>query len=448
MEKRPVVLVIDDDRTVREALTSTLDEVGYDVVAAEGLQRGREVLATRAVDAVLLDIRLRDGDGLTLLAELRRERPRVPVLMATAYGDSDRTIAAMKLGAFEYVTKPFDLAVLLAALRRAVLRPPVARPQEGATSATLIGNSPEMLSVWKAIGRAAASTAPVLLTGESGVGKDLVARAIHQHSERREGPFVPVNIAALPASLVGSELFGHEKGAFTGASGAREGRFEQATQGTLFLDEIGDLDAALQTYLLRVLEDGCFERVGGNARIQTGARIIAATSREVTPGRPGASVREDLFYRLSVVRIDVPPLRKRRGDIPLLADAFLRRAPGRRALSEAALELLMEHPWPGNVRQLAHVLESAWVMSAAEVLDVEDLLRVLPDAGVPSASERAVPDELDLRANLDALERKLLAQALVRARGNRAHAARLLGIRRAQLYARLRALGMETGSEG
>ncbi|APR75468.1 Response regulator of zinc sigma-54-dependent two-component system [Minicystis rosea] len=431
------VLVVDDDRTIRDTLVSLLADAGYDAVPADGQYAARARLADAHVDAVLLDIRLRDGDGIVLLEEIRKVRPSLPVIMATSYGDSDRTIRAMKAGAFEYVVKPFDLDALLASVARAVKVRPIARPPSQQADAALVGTSPAMLEVWKAIGRAAASQAPVLITGESGVGKELVARAIHDHGFGPAAPFVPVNLSALPATLLESELFGHEKGAFTGASSRREGRFELAAGGTLFLDEIGDLDPPLQTKLLRVLEDGGFERVGSAERLSSSARLIAATSRVVTPGASSATLREDLFYRLAVVRIEVPPLRERAQDIPLLVDAFLSRAPPpRRAVTEAAMLALTAHDWPGNVRQLRHVLEAARVMSAAEVLDAKDLALDEP------ARTEAPSTSLDLRSNLERVERELIDKALAVAKGNRAQAARLLGIRRPQLYARMKHLGI------
>ena len=434
----PSILIVDDDRVVRESLATTLIEAGYRTEMADGVRAARASVASVTFDAVLLDIRLRDGDGLALLAELRRTHAHLPIIMATAYGDSDRTIAAMKGGAFEYVTKPFDLPKLLEAIRRAVHSPARAHlPEPSPEGVALVGSSATMLEVWKAIGRAAASDAPVLVTGESGVGKELVARAIHANSERAQSPFVAVNIAALAAALVESELFGHEKGAFTGAVARREGRFELASRGTLFLDEIGDLDLAMQTKLLRVLEDGSFERVGSQVALRSEARIIAATSKPVLPGSPGVTLREDLFYRIGVVRLEIPPLRERRSDIPLLVESFLRGIESpRRAVSEEAMDRLMAHPWPGNVRELRHVLERACVMSSAEVLDVEDF-----DLGQASESSPPPASDLDLRRNLEALERQLIQQALERAHGNRAEAARLLGIRRALLYARMKALG-------
>ena len=443
------VLVVDDDDSVREALIAVLEDANYYVRSASGVAEARSCLESEPADVVLLDVRLHDGDGLDFLGELRAVMPELPVVMATAYGDSDRTISAMKRGAFDYVTKPFDLPLLLAAVARAVRLPEPARssspPAEPPTTSAFVGSSPAMLGVWKSIGRAAGSDAPVLVTGETGVGKELTARAIHDHGSRRDAPFVTVNIAALPPSLVESELFGHERGAFTGASHRRTGRFELAQRGTLFLDEIGDLEPALQTKLLRVLEDGAFERVGGEAPITSHARVIAATSKPVKPGA-GGLLREDLFYRLSVVNIRVPPLRERRSDVPLLIDAFLLSRGGpRRAVGEAALERLVEQDWPGNVRQLLHVVENACVMSTADVLDVSDF--DLDGAGAAEPPDHDprfddVVEEYDLRKNLERVERSLIQKALLKTGGNRARAARLLGIRRQYLYARIEALAL------
>jgi len=446
----PRILVVEDDRTIRHSLAERLTEAGYEVQTAEGEEAARRLLRQERFEAALMDIRLKDGDGLNLLEDVRHHAPQLPVIMVTAFGDSERTIRAMKAGAFEYVTKPFDLDALLAVLARAVKTQPAARVAEPAPGGPLVGASPAMLGVWKSIGRSASSRVPVLITGESGVGKELVARAIHEHAHP-DRPFVAVNLAALPPSLVESELFGHERGAFTGAVAKREGRFEVAGNGTLFLDEIADLEQSLQTKLLRVLEDGGYERVGGSIRLESRARIITATSRDVAPGLPASLLREDLYYRLAVLRIDVPPLRARRQDIPLLVQAFLQRAGGpSRAVSEAAMSRLIQHDWPGNVRQLRHVLENACVMSTAEVLDDAAL-----DLGEPRGSRPAVqstiaepgpqPESLDLKENVERLERQLITTALARARGNRAQAARMLGIRRALLYARLLQLGLRAG---
>lgn len=432
------VLIVEDEKTIREGLVRAVGRAGHQAVGAATLAEARGALS-QAIDCVLLDIRLPDGDGLELLAQIRQSHPRLPVIMATAYGDSDRTIAAMRAGAFEYVTKPFDLAALLATVARAV-RSSTAEPtsQVAVSGPALIGSSSRMLEVWKAIGRAAGSDAPTLITGETGVGKELVARAIHDNGERSREPFVAINLSAVPAPLLESELFGHEKGSFTGADKRREGRFELAGKGTLFLDEIGDLDVALQTKLLRVLQEGTFERVGSGTPIATHARVIAATSKNVEPRTPGVTLREDLFYRLGVIRIEVPPLRERRADIPLLIDGYLRRRSDRRTVSDEAMARLVAHAFPGNVRELLHVVERACVMHPSEVLDADDF--ELGRATLAAAND---PDSLDLRAAVDALERDFVHRALKRAQGNRAEAARLLGIARPQLYAKMKQLGID-----
>lgn len=445
----PTVLIVEDERAIRDGLVRAIGRAGNDTVAAGTIAEARSVLAKTVVDCVLLDIRLPDGDGLALLSEIRAAHPRMPVIMATAYGDSERAIAAMRAGAFEYLTKPFDFDALLATVSRAVrasaaAREPEKPPAKEEPVPALIGASVRMLEVWKAIGRAAASDAPVLITGESGTGKELVARAVHEHGARKSEPFVAVNLAALPATLIESELFGHEKGAFTGANTRREGRFELAAQGTIFLDEIGDLELPLQTKLLRVLQEGTFERVGSGTPLPTHARVIAATSKPVDPRMPGATLREDLYYRLGVIRIEVPPLRERRPDIPLLVEGYLRRrGKERRAVSEAAMKKLVAHDWPGNVRELMHVVERACVMSRSEVLDAEDFAL----GAARMSTTTAEPESLDLRAAVEALERDYVLRALKRAQGNRAEAARLLGIARPQLYAKMKQLGIEPDGE-
>jgi DNA-binding NtrC family response regulator len=439
------ILVVDDDRTIRRSLSQRLVESGYEVQTAEGTRSAQHLLETEGFDAALVDIHLKDGDGLTLLDEIRRDTPQLPVIMVTACGDSDRAIRAMKSGAFEYVTKPFELGHLLSVLGRAVHVQPAIRMSEPVTRTSLVGASPAMLSVWKAIGRAANSKVPVLITGESGTGKELVARAIHDHGTAAL-PFVAVNLAALPPTLVESELFGHEKGSFTGATARREGRFEAASEGTLFLDEIADLDLSLQSKLLRVLEDGRYQRVGATEDLQSKARLISATSRLSGTDAVNGPLREDLYYRLAVLRIDVPPLRERKQDIPLLVQAFLERLkPPTRAVSESAMQKLSEYHWPGNVRQVRHVLENACVMSTAEVLGPDDFDFKLPH---PGASVTVMPNvSLDLRENIDLLTRRLIETALERSSGNRAQAARLLGIRRALLYERMLQLGLRVTAE-
>jgi two-component system response regulator AtoC len=440
------VLVVDDEAGIREGLARAVASKGHEAIAASGLAAAREILRKHDIDCVLLDVRLQDGDGLDLLRELRQgPHADTPVIMATAYGDSPRAIAAMKAGAFEYLTKPFDLPLLLGAVDRAVKAKALVRGQGASPAApsgeTLIGSSSAMLDVWKMIGRAAASEVPILIVGETGTGKDLVARAIHENSARAAGPYVAVNLASLSSNLLESELMGHEKGAFTGAVALRRGRLEKAASGTLFLDEIGDLDASLQTKLLRVLQDGRFERVGGNETIRSDARIIAATHKVVRPGQPGVTLREDLYYRLAVIEVVIPPLRARKSDVPLLVGHALARTRAR-GVSAEAMNALLAYEWPGNVRELIHVIERAAVMCSMEVIDTADLPSALrEEAHAKPASSVAMP----LREALAALEKQMILQALELAGGNRAEAARTLGIARPQLYTKLDEHGLTEG---
>ncbi|MES1171713.1 MAG: sigma-54 dependent transcriptional regulator [Bacteroidota bacterium] len=455
------VLIVEDDAGLRGGLVSVVQSLGFQALAAAGIDDARAIVRDSDVDCVLLDIRLRDGDGLDYLRELRAgKHGDLPVIVATAYGDSERTIRAMRDGAFDYVTKPFDLPRLRALVERAVKHRGLSQalpisPPGGAARGDMVGTSLAMLGIWKLVGRAAASTAPVLITGETGTGKELVARAIHDYSARSQQPFIAVNVAALPPTLIESELFGHEKGAFTGATARRNGRFELAAGGTLFLDEIGDLDMSLQTKLLRVLQSGTFERVGGGEPLSNAARVVTATNKPVRPrrnddatgggggdsGRGGSALREDLYYRLAVIEIDVPPLRARRSDIPLLVARALE-GTSARAVSEDAMARLLAYSWPGNVRELFHGIERAAVLCGGEVIDVDDLSDSVRRTAVSAASGGDAADDLPLRDAVAQLERRLIARALERAGGNRSEAARQLGIGRPQLYAKLDEHGM------
>jgi len=445
------VLIVEDEVGLRQGLCDVVKAMGCEAHAAAGIGEARAVVAVQAIDCVLLDIRLRDGDGLDYLVELRATARGVPVIVATAYGDSERTIRAMRDGAFDYLTKPFDLTILRATIERALNQRALAReagptldPPEARQD--LVGTSAAMLAIWKLIGRASASTAPVLITGETGTGKELVARAIHAYSPRARKPFIAVNQAALPPTLIESELFGHERGAFTGAVARRSGRFEAAAGGTLFLDEIGDLDPSLQSKLLRVVQEGTYERVGGNDPIAGDVRLIAATNRPVRPGAAGVTLREELYYRLAVIEIELPPLRARRSDIPLLV-AHALRGKSARAVSEAAMQRLLVNPWPGNVRELFHVIERAAVLCAGEVIDVGDLPDGLRADVAPTAAPQIDDDDLSLHGAVARVEKHLILRALDRAKGNRSAAARLLGIGRPQLYAKLEEHGL-AGSRG
>ena len=438
------VLVVEDEPKLRDALVDALRAAGHQPAGAAGVTDAHQLIEREPIGCVLLDIRLRDGDGLELLRELRAGPHRhVPIIMATAYGDSERTIQAMRDGAFDYVTKPFDLDRLLAVVDRALeqfhlAREAVTTPSTAAAG-SLVGTSEAMLAVTKVIGRAAASDASVLITGETGTGKELVARAIHRYSARSAEPFVAVNLAALAPTLLESELFGHEKGAFTGASARRVGRVELAGAGTLLLDEIGDLDASLQTKLLRVLQEGAFERVGGEQPLQSRARVIAATNKSVRPGEASAALRDDLYYRLAVIEIHVPPLRDRRSDIPLLV-AHALAGERVRAVTERAMRELMAYDWPGNVRELMHVVARAAVMTSGEVIDAV----VLPNA-IREPTHRLSSMDLSsvtLKEGLAAFEREMIVSALERCGGNRSEAARQLGLGRTHLYAKLEEHGI------
>jgi len=439
------VLIVEDEPGLRDGLAQAVATLGYRALPAADLRAARRLIGAESIDCVLLDIRLRDSDGLALLRELRASAHRdVPVIVATAYGDSERTIEAMRDGAFDYLTKPFDFPLLLATVERGVkqraliqaLAPPVAPASRGG----LVGTSAAMLGIWKLIGRAAASEAPVLITGETGTGKELVARAIHDYSARCDEPFVPVNLAAVPSTLLESELFGHERGAFTGAVARRGGRLETAGGGTLFLDEIGDLDGSLQTKILRVISDGSYERVGNDERLLSRARIVSATNKPVRPGDAGHVLREDLYYRLAVIEIEVPPLRDRRSDIPLLVAHALEGTPAR-AVSEEAIRHLLGYRWPGNVRELIHVIQRAAALAGGEVIDVASLPEQVRDERNRHTPE-PTDEGLSLRDALSALEKRMIERALERAAGNRSEAARQLGIGRPHLYAKMEEYGI------
>ena len=440
------VLVVEDEASIRDGLVRALRSASLEVVVAGSLADARAVLARGACDCVLLDLHLPDGDGLDLLAELRASPAAPPVIVATSYDDSERIIRAMRLGAHEYVTKPFDLPALRKAVREATRAHALARdvdpPSDVGEDSGLVGRGPAMRAIWKAIGRAAASDASVLITGPTGAGKEVVARAIHRYSKRERGPFVAVNLAGLPASLLESELFGHERGAFTGAAQRRDGRVTAAAGGTLFLDEIGELSRELQTKLLRLLQERTFERVGGNELLPANVRFIAATHAAVKPGSDGARLRPDLYYRLAVLEIDVPSLAERREDIPLLVRRGLERARAR-GISEEALAALCGRVWAGNVRELLHVVERAAALSGGEVIDTRHLVEPTPQA---SSLARALAEQfgtLSMREAVAIVERTMVSVALERERGNRSRAARLLGIGRPLLYAKMREHGLE-----
>jgi DNA-binding NtrC family response regulator len=452
------ILVADDDPATRSNLALLLRSEGYRVVEAADGDAAVAALTDPAVAAALLDLRMPKRDGLAVLRAHADRLDEVPVVVVTAYGGSTAAIEAMKLGAYDYLTKPFDLDEVLFTVGRALTqRALVAQVQ--ALSADpladdpdpeddeLVGRSPAMVAVFKAVGLVAPADEPVLILGESGTGKELVANAVHRNSHRAAGPFVKVNCAALSPTLLESELFGHEKGAFTGAVARRRGRFEQAHGGTLFLDEVGELGVDLQAKLLRVLQSGTFDRVGGEETLTADVRVVAATNRDLKARVAAGEFREDLYYRLDVVALTLPPLRERRDDIPLLADHIVKQLaqkhgwPGL-ALSPEAVAALARREWPGNVRELRNALARAAILARGRVVRADHLAGDGPAAAPTPAGGPPADRPLDLRAAVAEAERRVIRQALEQAGGNRTRAAALLGISRRQLFDRVRAHGL------
>ena len=467
---RPVLLV-EDDAAIATVIIAALEDEGFTIVHCTGIAARDRQLEQRRFGVMLTDVILEDGDGLASLAAVRERAPDMPVIVLSAQNTLDTAVRASESDAFEYFPKPFDLDELVQAVRQAAgLRLATgeevgaAIPDEGERM-PLVGRSPAMQGVYRMITRVLRNDLTVLITGESGTGKELVAEAIHELGNRRTGPFVAVNTAAIPADLIESELFGHEKGAFTGAIAQAIGKFEQANGGTLFLDEIGDMPAEAQTRLLRALQSGRIRRVGGRQEIAVNVRIIAATHRDLTPMIAAGTFREDLFYRLNVVPIVLPPLRERREDIAALAQHFLVQAAEdglpRRVLSAEALERLEQRTWRGNVRELRNVVYRLALMAREERIDAESVGDIIgPEitpASVPGeggqggfgaalagwlTAESPPPGALYHRA-LAAFEKPLIEYALGRTGGNQLRAAQLLGINRNTLRKRIGELGLE-----
>jgi DNA-binding NtrC family response regulator len=437
------VLIVDDDAALREGLAETVADLGHTPRTAAS---GREALAAVSahdVDCVLLDLRMPGGmDGIEVLRRIRARDAAPPVIVLTAFATAENTIEAMRLGAFDHLTKPIGRLELDALLRRLPQRggiPPAAN--EGSESGTLIGASEAMRRVQKTIGLAADSDATVLILGETGTGKELVARALHQHGSRKTKPFVAVNCAAIPADLLESELFGHVKGSFTGAAADRVGAFREADGGTLFLDEIGDMPAMMQGKILRAIEERIVTPVGGKA-CRFDARLIAATHRDLPNLVANGAFREDLYYRLDVVPILLPPLRERREDVLPLAQDFLRheaRQSAPKRLSALASALLLEHSWPGNVRELRNVVARACVLVRGEIIEATDLDVAEPGRQIPSRDELL---DGDLPSAVAKLEAAMIRKALEACSGNRAEAARRLNINRQLLYTKMQRYGL------
>jgi nitrogen regulation protein NR(I) len=463
------VLVVDDEESVRYSFKKLLPEPTYRLLGAADGPEALVAVQRQPPDLVILDIQMPGMTGLEVLQRLKRVEPKIPVLIITAHGDSDRVISAMKHGAFEYVEKPLDIprmkaliddALEVGRLMRTGVRLEAHCPEDG-TADRIIGGSAAVQEVCKMIGRVAASDVNVLLLGESGTGKELVARAIYQHSRRSDGPFLAVNCAALPETLLESELFGYEPGAFTGAKKRRLGRFEQANGGTVFLDEIGDMSLPTQAKLLRVLQEGTFERLGGEETIRVNVKVIAATNKHLEEAIANKEFREDLFYRLKVITITLPPLRMRKEDLPALAHYFLAKHCMRLdkeplAIAPETMNLLEEYDWPGNVRQLENTLKRSILLCKGNIIRPDDVAADLHSATCKTGDAHVDPLMVRVPVDLDSyqgmlydtvtseLEHKLIVAALRNVGGNQVRAARLLGISRAMLSDRIKKYGVTT----
>ena len=455
------ILIVDDDKNLRYSFRTVMRKEGYEVEEAPDGPSAIDAVSDRNFDAVVMDIRMPGMSGLEAFTHIHSEHPKLPVIITTAYGSTETAIEAMRLGAYDYVLKPFDVhelkriiasAVDDSRLMRETVRLPD-EPRDGSGGVRIIGSSPAMQEVYKLIGKVSRSDTTVLITGPSGSGKELVARAIYRYSHRRDQPFQAVNCAALPEQLLESELFGHEKGAFTGAHETKLGRFERCNKGTLFLDEIGDMPLPMQTKILRVLQEQSFERVGGTRTIKVDVRLIAATNKNLTEFVENGSFRDDLYYRLGVIQIFLPPLNKRRSDIPELIDYFIRRlrlesGQNIEGITKEAVDFLARQPWDGNVRELQNAIQRAMVLCPAQVLRIEDFAFL--SSGVSERQEVLVDDLTDFAAKLldkadrepgiqliPNMERLLIEGALRKTDGNQVQAAKLLGISRNTLRNRI-----------
>jgi len=444
-------LIADDSAAIRDVLREALVDEGYDVTEAAS---GDDVLAefngngTPKPDLVLMDIRMPGKDGIEVLRALRASRDaELPIIVMTAFGSASTAIEAMKLGAFDYIAKPFELEEVTVAIERFFERQDLSDRVvrllvESNRDEILIGDSPAMQDIYKIVGRVARSDATVLVSGETGTGKELVATVIHRNSTYSAGPLIKVNCAALPETLLESELFGHEKGAFTGAIAQRKGRFELANKGTIFLDEVGEMTLATQKKLLRVLQEREFERVGGTNSIKVDTRVVAATNKDLPREIDAGNFREDLYYRLNVIAIELPPLRERHTDIPLLVEHFLHKhrygrgsAPAR--ISQEAMSRLLAHDWPGNVRELENTIERAVIMARGGVIAADHVTFPGQETRRPVDVTQAIADGTTLDAFLKDIESRYLREALRQAGGNEAVAAGLIGIELEELRSRV-----------
>jgi len=466
------ILLIEDDRSTAAALQKVLQDEGYDVTVAgrgdHGLNQARE----RSCDLVITDLRLPGLSGMELIAQLHSAKPKLPIIMMTAHGTTETAIEAMKLGACDYLVKPFEADELLDLAASAVassrrMSEPIEMGEARSAQRAIVGKSRVMQNIYKEIGRVAATPVTVLIRGATGTGKELIARAIYQHSDRADKPFIAVNCAAIPETLLESELFGHERGSFTGANSRRIGRFEQAQGGTIFLDEIGDLAANTQAKLLRVLQEKCFQRVGGDELIAIDVRVLAATHRDLETAIQEKEFREDLFYRLSVVSISLPPLSDRIEDVPELVKFFIQRYAGELAIENPSIQsdaitLLQAQKWPGNVRELENVVRRAMLLARPFAVSAAHVQQILATTAKPvsinNQTHAAYVSDLLARVQrgeedgayakmIADLEPELFAQAIQLAQGNQAKAARWLGVTRLKMREKLIQLGLHAARE-
>ena len=445
----PSILIVEDEPKMRRLLELNLGEEGFTTHTAADAESGLKILNREKIDLIVTDLKLPGMNGLEFLQAIKRTDAALPVVIMTAHGSVETAVEAMKMGASDYVLKPFSLAEMVVVVRKELdarnlreenrsLREALGQRYE---YANVIAKSAKMQEVLGLVERVAPSNSTVLLGGESGVGKDLIARAIHEHSNRAKGPFIKINSTAIPENLLESELFGYEKGAFSGATAAKPGKFELADKGTLFLDEIGDVPPAIQVKLLRVLQEREFERLGGTKTLKVDVRLIAATNRDLRAALEDGTFREDLYYRLNVVAIDIPPLRERKEDVPPLVDFFLARfardsGKPAKQISPAALDLLMNFHWPGNVRELENTIERAVTLSSRSIIDAADIR--LDQRSPASQISPVLPDGM----TLEKWEQEIIREALRRANGNKSQAARALGLSRNALRYRLSQMGL------
>ncbi len=451
-----IILIVEDEAKMRRLLELNLGEDGFSTLSAEDAESGLKLLRENPVDLVLTDLKLPGMNGLEFLQAIKRQNAALPVVVMTAFGSVETAVEAMKAGASDYVLKPFSLGEMRMVIRKELDVHKLREENRSLREAlgkryahpNVVARSPKMQEVLATVDRVAPTNSTVLLGGESGVGKDLIARAVHEKSRRASGPFIKINSSAIPENLLESELFGYEKGAFTGAGTSKPGKFELADKGTLFLDEIGDVPLAIQVKLLRVLQEREFERLGGTRTVKVDVRLIAATNRDLREALEQGTFREDLYYRLNVVPMDIAPLRQRKEDIPDLVNLFISRFAGDSGkpvdgITPEAMQILVNYHWPGNVRELQNIIERACALAKGTVLEVEDIHLDLRPARALNGAGNFLPEGM----TLEQWEDEMIRESLRRANGNKSQAARLLGLSRNALRYRLSKIGIADEGE-